>query len=318
MTAKDRVGLVLGAGGVRGIAFTAGALAVLEHDHGWDARTADIVVGTSAGAVVGALLRAGLSPLDLAGWVVGAHRVDADAAGLVEPALAWPTQPPLGVRDLPRLRFPPAGPLGRWCRRPWAANPAAVIAGLTTDGRHDIGMQVAVFEALLPTWPDAPLWLCAVEQHTQARVAFGRDRSTRPTLAVAASCAVPGYFAPVAIDGHRYVDGGIHSTTNADLLADAELDRVVVVAPLAGRARFPVGITSVVRTWARLALARELAPLRARRVPIAVVEPTPAAVAYLGLDFISRSSIREITRHAFLDTGDRFHQPDREAFLAAA
>jgi NTE family protein len=312
MTARDRVGLVLGAGGVRGIAFTAGALAVLEHDHGWDARTADIVVGTSAGAVVGALLRAGLSPLDLATWVVGAHGVDDPIA------LAWPPQPSLNVRDLPRPRIPPTGPLGRWCRRPWLANPAAVIAGLTTDGRHDIAAQVAVLDELLPTWPGAPLWLCAVEQHSHARVTFGRDRSTRPTLAVAASCAVPGYFAPVAIDNQRFVDGGIHSTTNADLLADADLDRVVVVAPLAGRARFPVGIGSVVRTWARVTLARELAPLRARRVPIAVVEPTPAAVAYLGLDFISRSGIREITRRAFLDTGDRFHEPDRDTFLAAA
>jgi NTE family protein len=240
------------------------------------------------------------------------HGVD-DPAGL-----AWPPQSPLRARDLPRPRFPPAGPLARWCRRPWSANPAAVIAGLTTDGRHDIAAQVAVFDELLPEWPDDPLWLCAVEQHSQSRVAFGRDRSARPTLAVAASCAVPGYFAPVAIGEHRFVDGGIHSTTNADLLADADLDRVVVVAPLAGRARFPVGIGSVVRTWARVTLARELAPLRARRVPVAVVEPTPAAVAYLGLDFISRSSIREITRHAFLDTGDRFHQPDRETFLAAA
>ena len=319
---KDRVGLVLGAGGVRGIAFTAGALAVLEHDQGWDARTADLIVGTSAGAIVGALLRAGVSPLDLAALVVGAPGID-DPPGPVRrdlawPGLAWPSASTLSVRDLPRLRFPPAGPLGRWCRRPWSANPAAVIAGLTTDGRHDIAEHVAVFDELLPTWPDAPLWLCAVDQRTHTRVAFGRDRAPRPTLAVAASCAVPGYFAPVAIDDHRYVDGGIHSTTNADLLADVDLDRVVVVAPLAGRTRFPVGIGSVVRTWARLTIARELAPLRARRVPIAVVEPSPAAAAYLGLDFISRSSIREITRHAFLDTGDRFHAPDRDTFLAAA
>ena len=56
-----RIGLVLGAGGAVGHAFHAGVLAALADETGWDAREAEVVVGTSAGSVVGALLRAGMS-----------------------------------------------------------------------------------------------------------------------------------------------------------------------------------------------------------------------------------------------------------------
>jgi predicted acylesterase/phospholipase RssA len=75
------IGLVLGAGGMSGQAYHAGALAALAHDTGWDPRTADVVVGTSAGAVTGALLRGDveeqldfLEPL-LPTWPVDALRV---------------------------------------------------------------------------------------------------------------------------------------------------------------------------------------------------------------------------------------------------
>jgi NTE family protein len=313
---KDRVALVLGAGGVRGIAFTAGALAVLEHDHGWDARTADLVVGTSAGAIVGTLLRSGISPLDLAAWIGGA--TDAVEDPRARDRLMWPPLTPLRVRDLARVRFPPCGPLLDWCRRPWAVNPAAVFAGVAADGRHELTDHLATFEDLLPEWPTAPLWLCCVEQRSHARVVFGRDRDASPAVAVAASCAVPGYFAPVAVDNERFLDGGIHSTTNADLLTGADVDRVIVVAPLAGRARRPVGLEPTVRTLARRALARELATLRAAGMPIMVVEPTGEVAPRLGLDFVRFGSVREIVRLAFLDTGRQFHEPDADAFLAAA
>src|SRR5262245_15911565 len=67
-----RIGLVLGAGAVGGHAFHGGVLAGLEDAVGWDARGADVVVGTSAGAVVGALLRAGFRGSDIAARAVDA------------------------------------------------------------------------------------------------------------------------------------------------------------------------------------------------------------------------------------------------------
>src|SRR5688572_10729712 len=97
-----RVGLVLGAGGVVGQAYHAGVLAALELDLGWDPRTADVIVGSSAGAVTGALLRLGVSSEDLAAWAVDAP-LSLESGDLHE-ALAQGDKefPPLTWRDLLR------------------------------------------------------------------------------------------------------------------------------------------------------------------------------------------------------------------------
>ena len=73
-----RVGVVLGGGGVVGQAYHSGVLAVLEHDFGLDARTVDVIVGTSAGSITGTLLRLGVSAEDLAAWTVKAPLSDED------------------------------------------------------------------------------------------------------------------------------------------------------------------------------------------------------------------------------------------------
>jgi NTE family protein len=87
---------------------------------------------------------------------------------------------------------------------------------------------------LFDRWPDRALWINAVELQTSRRVTFGRDPSpaTDVPSAVAASCAIPSFFAPVIIDGDRYVDGGVHSPTNADLVAGLGLDLVVISSPM--------------------------------------------------------------------------------------
>ncbi|MGH8986820.1 MAG: patatin-like phospholipase family protein, partial [Acidimicrobiia bacterium] len=103
-----RIGLVLGAGGAVGHGFHAGVLAELADATGWDPRAAEIVVGTSAGSVVGALLRAGLSAADLAARATGAPlspegaRLAARAGG---PA-SVPSRPPRRLGRLPRMASP--------------------------------------------------------------------------------------------------------------------------------------------------------------------------------------------------------------------
>ena len=71
-----RVGLVLGAGGIVGQAYHAGVLAALEHDYGWDPRSAEVIIGTSAGSITGSLLRSGIHASELAAWTVRAHLTD--------------------------------------------------------------------------------------------------------------------------------------------------------------------------------------------------------------------------------------------------
>ena len=77
---KPRIGLVLGAGGVVGQAYHSGVLAALEHDYGWDPRTADVIVGTSAGSITGMLLRSGVPASELAAWTVKAPLTSEGAA----------------------------------------------------------------------------------------------------------------------------------------------------------------------------------------------------------------------------------------------
>ena len=78
--------------------------------------------------------------------------------------------------------------------------------------------------------------------------------------AVAASCAIPAFFAPVSIDGVRYVDGGVHSPTNADLVAELALDLVVISSPMSiARGGVRVAPDQPARRLARFALAREVA-----------------------------------------------------------
>src|SRR3954463_7972107 len=105
-----RIGLVLGGGGVVGQAYHSGVLAVLQHDFGFDARRADMIVGTSAGSITGTLLRLGVSPGDLAAWTVkaplsGEDEFTRQLAGLPDPEFA-PLRPLDLIRRPARLPGP--------------------------------------------------------------------------------------------------------------------------------------------------------------------------------------------------------------------
>jgi NTE family protein len=79
-------------------------------------------------------------------------------------------------------------------------------------------------------WPERALTITAVDAETGAFRTFDRASGVPLLHAVAASCAVPGVYPPVTIDGHRYVDGGMRSAANADLAHG--YDRLVVLAPI--------------------------------------------------------------------------------------
>ena len=211
---------MLGAGGVTGGAFHAGVLAALEEVTGWDPRSAAVMVGTSAGSVAATSLRAGLSAPDLFARSEGRPLSPAGAA--LMRALGPPRRPPpLTVAPGPRRPADVRAILGRAVARPFSAPPWALLSALVPEGSVSTSMISDAISALFRgEWPAEPLWICAVRQDDGQRVVFGRDDAHRPPLAdaVAASCAIPGYFSPVTIDGQRYVDGGVHSPTNGDVL----------------------------------------------------------------------------------------------------
>jgi NTE family protein len=135
---------------------------------------------------------------------------------------------------------------------------------------------------------------------------FGRPGSPPVPLhlAIAASCAVPGYFTPVDIDGHTYVDGGAHSPTNAAILRARSLSLVIVVSPMSGPApRVPTNLAEGLRWHAARMVRREVAALRAGGTPVIVFRPGHEEQAVMGDDFMSRERVDKIVGAAFLAAG---------------
>jgi NTE family protein len=303
-----RVGLVLGGGGVVGQAYHSGVLAVLEHDFGWDPRSADMIVGTSAGSITGTLLRLGVSAEDLAAWTVKAPLSGDDVVLRQMAEATIPELAPFRPLELLRrpLRLPGRHMVARALTRPLQFRPMAAGMALMAPGRHDILEQLAALRELeRPEWPQPDLWICAVRRRDGRRVVFGRPGSPEAPIhrAVGASCAVPGYFAPVQIGRHSYVDGGVHSPTNAAVLRGQGLDTVVVIAPMSGPAGWRPGIFPAARRYAERLLQREVRALQAEGIRTVVFSPGPGEQQVMGTDMMSRRRLDEVIQQSFLTAG---------------
>ena len=304
----SRVGLVLGGGGVVGQAYHSGVLAVLEHDFGFDARRVDMIVGTSAGSITGTLLRLGVSAEDLAAWTV---KAPLSGEGDVMRYVAETVVPDLApFRLLPLLRGPLRLPgrhmVQRALARPLQFRPLTAAMALLPAGRHDILEQLAALRELeQPTWPTPDLWVCTVRRRDGRRVVFGRPGSPEAPihLAVGASCAVPGYFAPVQIGRHSYVDGGVHSPTNAAVLWESGLDLVIVIAPMSGPAGWRPGFYPAARRHAARVLSREVKALEAQGIRTVVFAPGADEQEALGDDMMSRDRLNEVIQRSFIAAG---------------
>ena len=212
----QRRALVLGGGGITGIAWEIGVLAGLA-EAGVDLTGADLVVGTSAGSVVGAQLTSGAD---------------------LETLFARQLEPPTGEQAARMTRAALArygwavlrsrGDDVGFRRRVGALALAAEQAGLTPTEQERL--DVIGSRLVSREWPDRDLRVTAVDAETGEFRVLDRTSGVPLLQAVAASCAVPGVYPPVTIDGRRYVDGGMRSAANADL-ADG-YDRVVVLAPV--------------------------------------------------------------------------------------
>jgi NTE family protein len=301
-----RVGLVLGAGGTVGQAYHAGVLAALEHDLDWDPRTADVIVGTSAGSVTGALLRVGVPAHDLAAWAVAAP-LSVESA----PYQRWlnrkpPSFPPLHIRHwMRRWRRPPTELLRRIAVRPWAARPSVLATAMMPAGQVDlVGHTDALDHVTDDDWP-ADLWVCATRRRDGRRVVFGKAGSPQATLSrgVAASCAIPGYFSPVRVDGEEYFDGGVHSPTNADVVKRRCLDLVIVIAPMSAAGGLPRTVDGGLRYAVHRRLEREIGCLAERGTKVVRVEPAPHTLDAMGVNLMAQNRADEVVQAAFVETG---------------
>jgi NTE family protein len=247
--------LVLGGGGLTGIAWEWGMIAGLR-DAGIDLSTADLVVGTSAGSVVGAQLAGGLDPDERYTRQLGAP--DSELAARMHP---WT--------------------LARWgwavvCARD-AHQAGRNLGRLALRSRtlpERVRREVIAERLPVKAWPDRALLITAVDVSSGERVAFDSNSGVELVDAVAASCAVPGVWPPVSVDGRRYIDGGVHSPANADLAADAT--EVVILAPL-------------VRGFGPIAgVERQASALRAH-ARVAVVQPDAPALRAIGRNVLDPS-----------------------------
>ena len=310
----SRVGLVLGAGGVVGQAYHAGALAALEHDYGWDPRTADVIVGTSAGSITGTLLRSDVPASELAAWTVRAPlSVEGRALERIVGTEIPEFEP---FRPLNLLRRPPNLPGWGMVRnaalRPWHFRPVVAALALLAPGRSDIAARLGMLRRVEgQAWPERDLWICAVRRRDGRRVVFGRPGSPEAPLhlAIAASCAVPGYFAPVKIEDHTYVDGGAHSPTNAAILRERSLDLVIVVSPMSGPATIPTDLYGVSRAHAARIARREARALRGSGTEVVTFRPGRPELAAMGNDFMARDRVDRIVQEAFLGAGSYAARP---------
>ena len=284
MTAGGGVTLVLGAGGVVGHAWHVGVLAGVLEGTDWDARRAGLVIGTSAGSMVAALLRAGIGPADLVARATG-ERVSAEGRRILE--AAGMGGPPPGPPGPPRPKgFRPAsvGMLRRAAVAPWRFRPGTLLAGALPRGQVDPGYAGLVGRLFPSGWPQERLWLNAVRLRDGRRVTFGREAGAGDDVgaAVAASCAIPGYYAPVTVAGEEYVDGGVHSPTNADLAAEGP-GLVVVSSPMSvGRGALRPRAELVGRVTHRATLQREVAGLRRRGRTVVTFQPGAEDLAVMG------------------------------------
>lgn len=202
---------MLGGGGITGIAWEVGLLAGLVAE-GVDLSSADLVVGTSAGSVVGAQLTSGTPIEELYAAQLAGYGVE--VAARMGPALLLRYGLTL-IRSRDPLRFRLR--IGRMALR-----------ARTMPAEE----RLAVIAARLPSpqWPDRPLLVTAVDADTGEFRTFDRTSGVPLIDAVAASCAVPGVYPPICVGSRRYVDGGVRSATNADLAVGYE--RTVILAPV--------------------------------------------------------------------------------------
>lgn len=281
--------LVLGGGGITGIAWELGMLAGLA-ERGVELCDADLIIGTSAGSVVGALITSGTELEELY------------ASQLAPPE----PHRPVRLRIATMVRWGLAAVCSRRSEQLGArVGKIALAAGTVSEAERRRFLEARLGAH---TWPDRDLLVTAVDAESGRLAVFRKGSQvggTAVTLvdAVAASCSVPGVWPPVTIGGRRWIDGGVRSATNADLAAGYE--RIVVLAPIAGGLRGTGAVAQIaaLRKQAQEEQAQEEQAQRehapGQQPEVALITPDAAARRTAGhnmLDLARRAPVAEAGR----------------------
>ena len=271
--------LVLGGGGPVGVAWETGLVAGLEEE-GVRLADAGFILGTSAGSIVGSQVALGRSPHEMLETQLTLEAVERPQLRSIR-----------GQIDLGGLmnhfRKLYAGELSL---HQFRADVGAFALAADTMSEEE---WLATFGSVadLTTWPDRPFACTAIDTADGRFVTWDRDSGVPIGLAVASSCAVPGVFPPVTIDGRRYMDGGIGSTTNATLATG--FDRVVIVSVTGGASRTAAANPELAAA-VHERFERELQDVRDGGSEVELIVPDDTSREVMGMNLMDGSRRAEI------------------------
>ena len=321
-----RRGVVLGAGGTLGAAWMIARMHAIEQRTGVDLRGAELIVGSSAGSVLAAMLASGISVADM----LAHQRGELDATHpLARSGFDYDTTVGGALPERPPIRIGSTGLLREVARHPRRLGVMTALAAAVPAGRGSLaGLSTALGATLeavradrdapsddsasaAPSadWPPA-LRIVAIDYRDGTRVAFGSPDAPRGSVvdAVVASCSIPGWFAPTLVDGRPYIDAGFRQATSADLAAGVGLTEVYVLAPLASIGAESPPVTKFARLERRWrhyltrTLTHEVNALRAEGLEPVVITPTADERAAMGANLMDpRRRVRVL--EATLRTG---------------
>lgn len=267
--------------------YHAGALKALE-EWGLDLGGSDVIVGTSAGAVMASYIASGWTGHDFFEYAHGRHpKSEHDEASQRDQVRTIFT--PLWHSPAERVRrgigstFAVVSSRGYWHKATRGRVPTGALRKVFPAGLYSTEDTRFRLHGDLPEeWPRDGVYICAADLYTGERVAFGAPGAPPASFpeAVRASTSIPGVFPPVRIGERQYVDGGVVSATSLDLAAGAGCRSIVCVAPL-GYRKEDVGRAPDPRLWSSMlvrslfarALRREVLAARAAGVDVLVIRP---------------------------------------------
>jgi NTE family protein len=276
--------LVLGGGGVLGEAWMSSLLAGLADATGFDATGCEGFVGTSAGSIVAAALAAGVAPGKRLGDLPEQPPAPdaAAAAGAGLPARALDA----GLA-IARLAAAPFAALGLRATETGGALLRRAALAQVPHGQRSLGRLGEEIARMGPRW-DGRLTIAAVELASGRRVMFGSPGAPAASVAqaVEASCAIPGVFRPIAVNGRSYVDGGAWSPTNMDVATVNPGARVLCLNPTAALWPSRDALFGAIGPVSRVVALLEALALERRGAKVRTVAPDEASTAALGANFM--------------------------------
>jgi NTE family protein len=311
-----KTGLVLGGGGLVGMGYHAGVLKALQ-EAGTEPGDSDVIVGTSAGAIVAAYLAAGKTVNDLyheaqgngPADVSGPEAFEADIRALFTPL--W-TSRGERLRRMGGAAFAFTAATGFWANVPGSKVPSRKLRALFPAGLYSSSATEERLRRELPArWPRADLYCAAVELYSGRRVALS-SANTPPAsfvTAVLASAAIPGVFPPVRMRGRYYVDGGIAGAVSLDVAVKQGCERITLVAPLGWRPeqgvrtlRSDLWKPLLARSLNARTINREIAAARAQGAEVLVLRPWLNELPMLGFNAMAYHDRAAVVEAARLNT----------------